>query len=140
MRNNVLLNTSYHFHVCALLFKKKIRRLFISFFLRRQMMSRLLHRVYHGCANKNADDTNRVIEKNHICFWPTDQPYWKRIRDVENDGVKTCSQELAKKKVKWQDFKRYCRFRGREDLRRWLEADDSEVYVMKETDTFRVVQ
>ena len=94
----MLLNTSYHFHVCALLFKKKIRRLFISFFLRRQMMSRLLHRVYHGCANKNADDTNRVIEKNHICFWPTDQPYWKRIRDVENDGVKTCSQELAKKK------------------------------------------
>ena len=103
-------------------------------------MSRPLYKVYHGCANKNAGGTNRVIEKNHICFWPTNQPYWKKIRDVENDGVKICSQELVKEKLKWQDFKRYCRFRGREDIRRWLEADDSEVCVMKETDTFRVVK
>ena len=80
-------------------------------------------RVFHGCANKNDGGTNRVIEKDHICFWPTNQPYWKRVGDV-NFCVRTRSQELQQKKVKWQDFNRYCRHRGREDIRTWHESDE----------------
>lgn len=73
-------------------------------------------RVFHGCMNKNNDGTNRVIEKNFICFWPTSRPFWKRVGDVDF-RVRTRSQELKQKKVKLQDFKRYCRARGREDVR-----------------------
>ena len=56
-------------------------------------------RVFHGCMNKNNDGTNRVIEKNFICSWPTSQPFWKRVGDVDF-RVRTRSQELKQKKVK----------------------------------------
>ena len=80
-------------------------------------------RVFHVCGNKNDDGTNRVIEKDHIFFWPTNQPYWKREGDV-NFCVRIHSQELQQKKVKWQDSNRYCRQRGREDIRTWHESDE----------------
>ena len=79
--------------------------------------------VFHGCMNKNNDGTNQVIEINHICFWPTSQPYWKKVEDV-NFGVRTRSQELKQKKVNYQDFKHYCRYAGRVDIRTWLETDE----------------
>ena len=85
-----------------------------------------MYRVFHGCANKNNDGTNRVIEKNHIFFRPTSQRYWKRVRDVDSLGIRTRSQELKQENVKWQDFKRYCRFRGREDIRTWLETEKEQ--------------
>ena len=88
--------------------------------------------------NKNNDDTNRIIEKK-LCLWPTSLLYWKRARDVDF-GVRTRSQELKQEKVKLQDFNRYCRFRGREDIRAWLEADDSVVYYLKKNDYFYVVK
>ena len=59
-----------------------------------------MYRVFDGCTDKNNDDTNRVIEKNHICFWPTSQFYWKRVRDVDSLGVRTRPQELKQEKVK----------------------------------------
>ena len=93
--------------------------------MRDKISCRSLYRVFHGCTNKNNDGTNRVIEKNHICFWPTSQPYWKRVRDVDI-GVRTLSQELKQEKVKWQDFKRYCRFRERKDIRTWLETEKEQ--------------
>ena len=93
--------------------------------MRDKISCRSLYRVFHGCTNKNNDGTNRVIEKNHICFWLTSQPYWKRVRDVDF-GVRTLSQELKQEKVKWQDFKRYCRFREREDIRTWLEREKEQ--------------
>ena len=89
--------------------------------------------------NKNNDGTNYIIEKNFVCLWPTSQPYWKRARDVDF-GVRTRSQELKQEKVKLQDFNRYCRFRGRKDIRAWLEADDSVVYYLKKNDYFYVVK
>ena len=70
-----------------------------------------MFKVFHGCANKNNNGTNRVIEKNCICFSATSQPYWKRVRDM-NFGVRTRTQEFNQKKVKLQDFNCYCRFRG----------------------------
>ena len=88
---------------------------------------------------KNKDGTNRIIEKNDIYFCPTSVPFWKKIADV-NFKVRTRSQEQKQDLVKRQDFNRYCRRRGRKDIKRWLEADDSEVYYMKESDRFFVLR
>ena len=94
--------------------------------------------TFHGSMTKNKDGTNRIIEKNHICFCPTSAPFWKKTADVDFK-VRTCSQEQKQDLVKRQDFNRYCRRRGCEDIKRWLEADDSEVYYMKELDRFFVL-
>ena len=96
-------------------------------------------RVFHGCMRKNNDGTNRIIEKKFTCLYPTKIPFWKRARDV-NFGVRTRSQEAREDFVKRQDFNRYCKHIGREDIKRWLSADESEVYFMKENDRFFVVK
>lgn len=96
-------------------------------------------RVFQGCMNKNNDGTNRIIEKNFTCFCPTNMPFWKRARDVDF-CVRTCSQDTRQDVVKRQDFNRYCRYKGREDIRRWMSADVSEVYFLKENDRFFVVR
>lgn len=96
-------------------------------------------RVFHGCMNKNNDGTNRIIEKNFTCFCPTNMPFWKRARDVDF-CVRTCSQDTRQDVVKRQDFNRYCRYKGHEDIRRWMSADVSEVYFLKENDRFFVVR
>ena len=96
-------------------------------------------RVFHGCMNKNNDGTNRIIEKNFTCFCPTNMPFWKRAREVDF-CVRTCSQDTRQDVVKRQDFNRYCRYKGREDMRRWMSADVSEVYFLKENDRFFVVR
>ena len=96
-------------------------------------------RVFHGCMNKNNDGTNRIIEKNFTCFCPTNMPFWKRARDVDF-CVRTCSQDTRQDVVKRQDFNRYCRYKGREDIRRWMSADVSEVYFLKENNRFFVVR
>lgn len=54
--------------------------------------------------------------------------------------MRTPSQELGQRKVKLQDFNRYCRFRGQEDIRTWLEADESVVCYLKRNDYFYVVK
>ena len=72
-------------------------------------------RVFHGCMNKNNDGTNRVIEKNFICFWPTSRPFWKRVGDVDF-RVRTRCQELSKKKSSCKTLKDIGA-RGREDVR-----------------------
>ena len=66
-------------------------------------------------------------------------PFWKRARDVDF-CVCTRSQGARQDFVKRQDFNRYCRHRGREDIKRWLSADESEVYFLKENDRFFVVR
>ena len=96
-------------------------------------------RVFHGCMNENNDGTNRIIEKNFTCFCPTNMPFWKRARDVDF-CVRTCSQDARQDVVKRQDFNRYCRYKGREDIRRWMSADVSEVYFLKENGRFFVVR
>ena len=73
--------------------------------------------TFHGCMAKNKDGTNRIIEKNHICFCPTSAPFWKKIADV-NFKVRTGSQEQKQDLVKRKDFNRYCRRQGREDIKR----------------------
>ena len=92
-------------------------------------------KVFHVCMKKNNDGTNRIIGKNFTCFYPTNMPFWKTARDI-NFCVRRRSQEARQDVVKRQDFNRYCRYRGREDIRRWMSADVSEVYFLKENDRF----
>ena len=77
--------------------------------------------------NKNNDGTNRIIEKNFTCLYHTNVSFWKRARDV-GFCVRTHSQEARQDAVKLQGFNRYCRYRDREDIKRWLYADESELY------------
>ena len=92
-------------------------------------------KTFHGCLRKNKGGTNRIIEKGKHCLWPTSFPDWKKIKDTP-EGIRTRSQEHKQKLVRRTDFNRYCRRRGRENIKRWLEADDSEVYFLKESDSF----
>ena len=94
--------------------------------------------IFHGCLRKNRDGTNKIIEKGKCCLWPTSYPYWKKIEDTP-ESIRTRSQEHNQELVKRADFHRYCRRRGRENMKRWLEADDSEVYFIKESDSFSVI-
>ena len=97
------------------------------------------YKVFHGCMNKNNDVSNHIIKKNHTCLYPTDVPFWKRARDVDF-RVRTRSQETRQNAVKLQDFNRYCRHRGREDIKRRLYADESELYYLKKNNRFFVVK
>ena len=93
---------------------------------------------FHGCMRKNKDGSNRIIGKGKHCLSPTTSPFWKKAVDV-SFKVSTRSQENKKELVKRADSNRYCRQRGREDIRRWLEAHDQDVYFLKESDTFFVI-
>ena len=93
---------------------------------------------FHGCMRKNKDGSNRIIEKNKWCLYPTTIPFWKKAEGVPFK-IRTRSQEL-KQLVKRSKFNRYCRKRGREDIKRWLEVDDSELYFMKESNRFFVLR
>ena len=93
---------------------------------------------FHGCMRKNKDGSNRVIKKDKECLCPTTSPFCKKAVDV-SFNVSTRAQENKKELVKRSDFNRYYRQRGREDIRRWLEADNQDVYFLKESDTFFVI-
>ena len=93
---------------------------------------------FHGCMRKNKDGSNRVIEKDKECLCPTTSPFWKKTVDV-SFKVSTRAQENKKELVKRANFNCYCRKRGREDIQRWLEADNQNVYFLKESDTFFVI-
>ena len=95
--------------------------------------------VFHGCFRKNEDGTNRIIEKGKRCLTPTAFPFWKKIEDILNNGVCNRLQEQKQKIVKRGQINRYWRRSGHENIKRWLEADDSDVYIMKESDTFFVI-
>ena len=87
---------------------------------------------------KNKDGSNRIIDKGKTCFSATTSPFWKKAVDV-SFKVNTRSQENKKELIKRADFNRNRRQRGRNDIKRWLEVDDSDVYFLKESDTFFVI-
>ena len=95
-------------------------------------------KAFHGCCRKNQDGTNRIIEKGKRCLTPTSYPFWKRIEDIPI-GIRTRSQEQKQKLSNRGQYNRYLRQNGGDNIKRWLEADDSDVYIMKESDTFFVV-
>ena len=91
--------------------------------------------IFHGCFTKNREGTNRLIEKGKACIKPTSKPFWKYTEDVVG-CVRTRSQEKNKKKVKSRDYDKYFK---QKDIQRWLERDNSEVVILKESDEFYVV-
>ena len=76
-----------------------------------------------------------MIEKGKACLTPTKKPFWKY--PYVPSCVRTRSQEKNQKKVKIRDYDKYFK---QKDIQRWLEPDDSEVVLLKESDGFYVVQ
>ena len=70
-------------------------------------MKHMKNKVFHGCANKNKDRSNKLIKKNKGCITPTDQPFWKCPCDVPH-GVRIRSKEKKKKKATLRDYNKYC--------------------------------
>ena len=101
-------------------------------------MNKNIDHIYHGCFTKNKDGTNRIIKNGQICFWPTNSRFWKYPEDVPS-GVKTRSQHKEQKLVKPETFDRYFRQKNKVTIRRWMTAEDSDVQVLKESDTFYIV-
>ena len=73
-------------------------------------------RVFHGFMNKNNDSTNRVIEKKLYLFLAYQSALLEESRRCGFQSENSFSRTQTKK-VKFQDFKRYCRARGREDVK-----------------------
>ena len=96
--------------------------------------------IYHGCFTKNRDGSNRLIEKTKGCLFPTNNPFWKYPQDIPN-GVRTQSQEKKNQNlVEKGEYNRYFRQKNQCNIRRWLEADESEVRLLKQSDKFYVVR
>ena len=93
-------------------------------------------KIYHSCLNKNKDGSNRLFEKGDKCCTPTNSPFWKWPSDVTS-SVRTRSQEKEQKKVEVEEFNRY--FQNLWNIQWWLEASDSEMEILNETDEFYVI-
>ena len=97
-----------------------------------------MNHIYHGCFTKNADGTNKIILAGKRCLYPTAKPFWKFPEDIQNVGVKTCSQTKREYQcVTWKAFDEY--FENKEHIHRWITAPDAEVYIMKPTDRFYAI-
>lgn len=94
-------------------------------------------KIFHGCFNKNKDGTNKLIEKGKGCICATSKPFWKYPWDVP-DGVRTRSQEKQQKNVKVRDYDKY--FQNIENIQLWLEASNSEMEILNETDDIYVIK
>ena len=93
-------------------------------------------KIYYSCLKKNKDGSKRLFEKGDQCCTPTNSPFWKRPWNVTS-GVRTCSQEKEQKKIDVEEFNRY--FQNSWNIQWWLEASDSEVEILNETDEFYVI-
>ena len=91
-------------------------------------------KVFHSCFRRNRNGTNRVNEKKQ-CFCPTSQPFWKQTEDVPA-RVRTRLQEQNQELVKRGDFNRHLRQKGRDNIKRWLVTDFSEVHLLEELESF----
>ena len=60
----------------------------------------------HGCGNCYVDGTNKLEEANKKCFLPTNNPFWKRPEDSNNEIAKSTRNQL-----KWKSHanRSYCR-------------------------------
>ena len=93
---------------------------------------------FHSCMQKiRAVQTELLKKGKRVCLLQLVH-FGKKAVDV-SFKVSTQSRENKKELVKRANFNRYCRQRGRNYIKRWLEADDSDVYFLKESDTFFVI-
>ena len=94
-------------------------------------------KIFHGCFAKNKDGTNRLIKKGGRCLVLTSNPFWKYPEDIGSCGVRTHSQEKNFKKVTRRAYDKYFK---QKHVQRWLEAEDSELVFLNESDTFYVIR
>ena len=69
----------------------------------------------------------------------TNNPFWKYPEDTPS-SVETQSQEKNLKLAKKGEYNRYFKQKNRDNIRRWLEAEESEVHLLKESDEFYIVR
>lgn len=91
--------------------------------------------IYHDCAIKNADGTNKLIGPGEKCLTSIAQCFWKDPQDIKSSGVTTRSQAARQPTVSTQDFNYY--FENKERMRQWIFG--TEKYTMKESGQFFVV-
>ena len=84
--------------------------------------------IYHGCMNRNADGTNKIIGSGERCLTPTTQCFWKDPQDVKIAGVKTRSQAANQPVVSISDYNYYVE--NKERIRQWISS--TEMYILKE--------
>ena len=65
----------------------------------------------------------------------TSRFFWKYPEDISS-SVRNWSQEKKQKKITKREFDKYLK----KDIQRWVEADDSKVVILDESDIFYVVQ
>ena len=75
--------------------------------------------MYHGCFPRNADGTNRIIEKGTKCISPTYECFQKDQCDVPHD-VKARSHTKNEPKNNYQTFSRCLTVTG--FIKRWIKA------------------
>ena len=61
---------------------------------------------YHGCWSIYEDGTRKLISKNFLCKYPTDDPFWKKPEDV-NFKIKTRAQKRKIQKPYREDVLDY---------------------------------
>ena len=66
-------------------------------------------------------------------------PFLEKIPDISTSTIPTRSQEQKQKIASRGEYNRYLRQNGRDSIKIWLEANESDIYFMKESDTFFVV-
>ena len=86
-------------------------------------------KIYHSCLHKSKDGSNKLFQKGDQCSLPTNSPFWKYAWDIIS-GIRMRSQE----KEQLNDY-----FQNLWNIRRWLNASDSEVKVLNEDDEIDIV-
>ena len=85
---------------------------------------------------KKKDGGNKRFQKGDQCCLPTNSPFWKFAWDITS-GVRTRSQEKKQESVTIDECNYY--FRNLWNIRRWLDASDSEVKILNEDDEIYIV-
>ena len=93
-------------------------------------------KIYHSCVHKKKDGGNKKLKKGDQCCLPTNSPFWKFAWDITS-GVRTRSQEKKQESVTIDECNYY--FRNLWNIRRWLDASDSEVKILNEDDEIYIV-
>ena len=78
---------------------------------------------YHGCWSIYKDGTRMIIGKNQLCRYPSDDPFWKKPKDV-NFTIKTRSQKRKMNKPYREEVFKYFK----------VETDEKKEFELHMTD------
>ena len=82
---------------------------------------------YHGCSSIYEDGTRMIISKNMLCKYPTDDPFWKKPKDVDFK-IKTRAQKRKMRKPNGCDVLQYLALKTDDSLQKQFEIHmDDEI-------------